>query len=450
MDSTIRTTAIAAILFGTLGLAPPLGAQEHPAPSHYRVIDLGTLGGQFSVGNTINNLGWVMGGSNEAGDVIQLATLWLPGRQIPLGTLGGPSSDVLWPVKNDFGLISGVTENGKLDPLGETFSCPVFGLTSGNSCVAFAWRDNKMTQLPGLGGNNSIGGGVNNRGQIVGWAETAARDATCAGTSSPPFVQFLQFEAVIWNMDEGHWHVRQLAPFTGDPDAAAVAINDAGQVVGISGLCSIAIGGYSAIHAVLWENGIPIDMGNLGGHGWNTPGAINQRGVAAGFANQANDLPGGALAFLPEAFTWTKEGGMVDIGRLPGDAISEATDINDAGQVVGVSYAHTDFSGARAFIYQNGVMTALNDLLSASDQASFFVSSTGGINDLGEIAATANLVSNGVVTAAAHAVLLVPTGEGEGGDSALAPAAVPDEVNAQMRQRAALRHFGRENSAAGR
>jgi probable HAF family extracellular repeat protein len=451
MDSMIRTAAIAAALFAALGGVQPLGAQDHTSPGHYRVIDLGTLGGTISSGNTINNLGWVMGASNEAGDTVQLATLWLPGKQIALGTLGGPSSDVLWPVKNDFGLISGVSENGKPDPLGETFSCPVFGLTSGNSCVAFAWRNNRITQLPGLGGNNSIGGGVNNRGQIVGWAETAVRDPTCAGTSSPPFVQYLQFEAVVWQMDDGQWRVRQLAPFAGDVDAAAVAVNDAGQVVGISGLCSIAIGGYSAIHAVLWQNGTPIDMGNLGGHGWNTPGAINNHGVAAGFANQPNDVTGGVLAFVPEAFTWTQEGGMIDIGRLPGDAISEATDINDAGQVVGVSYAGADFSGPRAFIYQNRKITALNDLLSAGDQANFFVSSTGGINDLGEIAAQANLVANGVVTPVLHAVLLVPSGESDGGDAVAAAAVVPGEVNAQMRQRALQRHFGRaEYSTAGR
>src|ERR1700752_2961241 len=165
MDSTIRTAAITTILFAALGPAQPAGAQQGATFGHYRVIDLGTLGGTFSAGNTINNIGWAMGGSNEAGDAVQLAALWLPGKQIPLGTLGGPSSDVLWPVKNDFGLISGVSENGKHDPLGETFSCPVFGLTSGNSCVAFAWRDRSMTQLPGLGGNNSIGAGVNNRGQ---------------------------------------------------------------------------------------------------------------------------------------------------------------------------------------------------------------------------------------------------------------------------------------------
>jgi len=276
MDPRMRAAALVTIMFATVSASPRLGAQDGlpQAPGHYRVIDLGTLGGTFSTGNTINNLGWVMGGSNETGDAVQLATLWLPGQQVPLGTLGGPSSDVLWPVKNDFGLISGVTENGTHDPLNETFSCPVFGLTSGNSCVAFAWRNGAMTQLPGLGGNNSIGAGVNNRGQIVGWAENAVHDPSC--TSGGGLVQVLQFEAVVWEMHQGQWKVRQLPAFPGDPDAAATAINDAGQVVGISGLCSVAIGGYSAIHAVLWEDGHPIDLHNLGGPRMEYPGRDQQ------------------------------------------------------------------------------------------------------------------------------------------------------------------------------
>jgi probable HAF family extracellular repeat protein len=385
-----------------------------------------------------------MGSSNETGDTVQLATLWLPGQQIPLGTLGGPSSNVLWPVKNNSGLISGVTENGSHDPLNETFSCPVFGFGSGNSCVAFAWKNGRMTQLPGLGGNNSIGAGVNNRGQIVGWAENPIHDPTCV--SRRGLVQVLQFEAVIWEVNEGQWQVRQLPPYPGDPDSAATAINDAGQVVGISGLCSVAIGGYSAIHAVLWEGGHPIDLHNLGGHGWNTPAAINNRGAVVGFANQPNDVSNGSLAFLPEAFLWTREGGIQGLRTLPGDAISEATDINDEGQVVGVSYGGTDFSNPRAFIYQNGMMTPLNQLLSKSDQAGFYISSTGGINDLGEIAAQANLVSNGVVTTTLHAVLLVPGGERE--DAAVEAQGIAQELvisesaQAQMRQHAGMRHFG--------
>jgi probable HAF family extracellular repeat protein len=425
--------------------ASPLRSQDPPGkqPAHYRVIDLGTLGGPVSSGNAINNVGWVTGSSN-LNDTVQLAALWMHGQQISLGTLGGPSSDVAWPVKNNFGLISGISENGKHDPLNETFSCPVFGFSSGNSCVAFAWQNGVITELPGLGGNNSVGGGDNDLGQIVGWAENTIQDPTCAGTSSPPFVQFLQFEAVVWEPSEGKWHVRQLPRYPGDPDSAATAINDRGQVVGISGTCDIAIGAYSAIHAVLWQNGTPLNLGNLGGHGWNTPAAINNLGVVAGFANQPDDVSNGSLAFIPEAFVWMPEDGMQGLGTLPGDAISEATDINDQGQVVGVSYSDINFDNPRAFIFQNHIITPLNCLISASDQSKFDITSTGGINDSGEIAAAANLVSDGVVTSAYHAVLLVPTAD-QGGVAACgaSSAVIPDEVQNQLRKRTALRHFGR-------
>ena len=423
-----------------LAVSIPLSAQNPLSPRHYRVIDLGTLGGTVSAGNAINNTGWVTGFSTEASGV-QLATLWANGAQIPLGTLGGPGSNVGWPVKNNFGLISGVSENGKHDPLNETFSCPAFGLVSGNSCVAFAWQQGVMTQLPGLGGNNSIGAGDNNLGQIVGWAENSVNDPTCA-PPSPGATQFLQFEATLWERGgSGHWKVRELPPYPGDSDGAATAINDLGQTVGISGQCDVAIGAYSAIHALLWENGTPIDLGNLGGHGWNTPGAINDRGVIAGFANGPNDAIGGQLQFRFLAFIWTKEHHMQSLGTLPGDAMSEATDINDENQIVGVSFADFFFDNPRAFIYENGTMTALNSLI-GSASAEWDISSTGGINDRGEIAAQANVVSNGVVTSVAHAVLLVPCDPDDPvayGDTR--KVTIPYDVQKQMRQHISIGHF---------
>jgi probable HAF family extracellular repeat protein len=431
-----------ASIIALLGLAFSirLAARDPVGPPHYRVIDLGTLGGPVSAGNAINNVGWATGFSTKA-DEVQLATLWANGAQIPLGTLGGPNSDVAWPVKSNFGLISGVSENGVHDPLNETFSCPVFGLVSGNSCVAFAWQHGVMTQLPGLGGNNSIGAGNNDLGQIVGWAENNISDPTCA-PPSPGATQFLQFEATLWERDRnGTWQVRELRPYPGDPDGAATAINDLGQAVGISGQCDVAIGAYSAIHALRWENGKPIDLGNLGGHGWNTPAAINNRGVITGFVNGPNDVVDGQLQFRFLAFIWTKERGMESIGTLPGDKMSQATDINDANQIVGVSYADFFFDNPRAFIYQNGTITPLNSLI-GSATANWDVSSTGGINDRGEIAAQANIVSNGVVTAEAHAVLLVPSVPGDPvAYGATQKIVVPDDVRKQMRDRVNMNTF---------
>jgi probable HAF family extracellular repeat protein len=417
-----------------LTLSMALSAQDPPEPRHYRVMDLGTLGGPVSGGNTINNRGWVTGFSTESGGV-PLATLWVDGLQLSLGTLGGPGSDVAWPVKNNFGLISGTSENGMHDPLNETFSCPAFGLVSGNSCVAFAWQHGTMTELPGLGGNNSIGAGDNNRAQIVGWAENGVQDPTCAPPSAAA-TQFLQFEATLWERERrGTWQVHELPPYPGDPDGAATAINDFGRAVGISGQCDVAIGAFTAIHALLWEDGKPIDLGNLGGHGWNTPAAINNRGVIAGFANGPNDVVGGQLQFRWLAFRWTKEHGMQSLGTLPGDAM------NDENQIVGVSYADYLFGNPRAFIYQNGTMTALNSLI-GSASAKWDVSSTSGINDRGEIAAQANVVSNGVVTSAAHAVLLIPSDS----DDAVAygeiqNSIIPDDVRKEMREHVNVGHF---------
>jgi probable HAF family extracellular repeat protein len=164
--------------------------------------------------------------------------------------------------------------------------------------------------------------------------------------------------------------------------SAATEINDQGQVVGISGICADAVGGYSAAHAVLWENGEPIDLGNLGGVAWNTPMAINHEGEVVGFANLPDGDPG---AFNAHAFLWTAGDGMQDLGTLPGDAFSEGLGINDRGQVVGLSCT-AGFGSCRAFLWENGVMTDLNQL--APGYAGQFVFAND-INDAGEIAGQA-------------------------------------------------------------
>jgi len=130
-------------------------------------------------------------------------------------------------------------------------------------------------------------------------------------------------------------------------------------VGGISGICDVAVGALTAKHALLWQNGGIVDLGSLGGQGWNTPMAINNRGRIVGFSDLSGDLTSGQLTANFHAFIWTKEAGrMIDLGTLPGDSLSEALDINDENQVVGVS-----FPSAHAFIWQNGVMKDLNSVI---------------------------------------------------------------------------------------
>ncbi len=57
------------------------------------MIDLGTLGGNWSTGNAMNSTGQIVGGSTTAGDASQHAFSWTQaGGMIDLGTLGGSYS----------------------------------------------------------------------------------------------------------------------------------------------------------------------------------------------------------------------------------------------------------------------------------------------------------------------------------------------------------------------
>ncbi len=360
-------------LFVALTVADRLGARDQPENQRvrYDVVKLDTLGGTAGGANSINNRGWVTGLANKQGDQTAHATLWLHGRTIDLGTLGGPNSAVAWPVKNDRGEIVGISETSDVDPLGETFSCAAFFGTphTGHSCRGFLWRNDAMTGLPTLGGNNSYAAGANNRGQIVGWAENTTHDLTCT------LPQVLQFRAVVWGPKDDQ--IQELLPLLPDSTSAATAINNRGQVVGISGACDRARGRFSAKHAVLWQNGTVTDLGNLGGVAWNTPTAINQHGDIAGFSDFPGDQGGGLNA---HAVLWPRGGGIQDLSVLTGDDISLAFGINDHGQVVGQSIGA---NGSRAFLWQDGILTDLNTL---TPPGSPFLVYANDINDAGEIA----------------------------------------------------------------
>jgi probable HAF family extracellular repeat protein len=191
----------------------------------------------------------------------------------------------------------------------------------------------------------------------------------------------------------------ELPPLSSDPDSAATAINDKGQVVGISGLCSNAVGGASAKHALIWEDGIPTDLGTLGGGAWRTPVAINNQGTVVGFANASGDEDAG---LDPTAFIWTSATGMVPIPPIGSDTTDIAYDINNKNQVVGVS----NFS--RAFLFQNNQINDLNALV--LQPTTLFLEIAQGINDSGEITGTALDISTGLQVG----FLAVPVFNGSG------------------------------------
>lgn len=313
---------------------------------NYSVTTLGTLGSPVSAAISINGPDLISGYAYLPGNQYQLAVRFQDGQAISLGTLGGPNSGVEWPNHNHKAVV-GIAETADIDPLLENWSCSAFFPQPPDMhvCLGFVSYDGMMYPLSTLGGVNSYAAGANNVGQVVGWGETTVHDSTCV------LPQQLQFLATIWEPRRGD--VRSLPPIYNDPDSAATAINNRGQVVGISGICENAVGDQSATHPVLWEtDGSIVDLKGLGGNAWNTPTAINEQSQVVGFSEDSqSDI---------HAFLWTRQNGIQDLGTLDGDGASYAYAINERGQIVGQSLGGP--YGSRAVIWQDGTITDLNCL----------------------------------------------------------------------------------------
>jgi probable HAF family extracellular repeat protein len=356
-------------------------AQEEIPAKHrvqYQVSTLPDFGGTSSGGNSINNQTWVAGYSRLP-NRNRHATLWRSGLLSDLNTLGGPNSSVTWNVKNTAGIIIGISQTADPEPLGESWSSAAFYSTPNNVGyinLGFLWQNNQMRGLPPFpGGNNGFATGANNLGQVVGWAENGVHDPTCCCT------QVLQFRPAVWTLGPPD-QIHDLPLIPGDTSGAATAINDNGQIVGISGICDQAVGRHTAKHAVLWKNGRVTNLGTFPAAWWNTPTAINQHGDIVGFAGDPAFVEGDVL----HAFMWTKHYGIQPLlplqGHNPEHVDSEAYGINERRQVVGVS-CDADQVDCRAVIWDHGnTPTDLNDL---KGDYSAFLALAKDINDKGEI-----------------------------------------------------------------
>jgi probable HAF family extracellular repeat protein len=395
----LLTVLIAA---GCCGVALAQTQTKAKPKVQYQVSNLDSLGGTSSGGNSINDQTWAAGYSGLPDNQSRHATLWRNGSTAEdLGTLGGPNSSVAWNVKNTEGIIVGISQTAAPDPLGEAWSSAAFYGPPNNVGfinLGFVWEQGQMRGLPTfVGGNNGFATGANNLGQVVGWAENDVHDPTCV---SP---QVLQFRPAMWGLGPPD-QIHELPLISGDTSGAATAINDNGQIVGISGICDQAVGRHTARHAVLWENGGVTDIGNLGAQWWNTPTAINQHGDVVGFDGDPAFVEGDIL----HAFIWTKDNGIKALkplrGRVPEHVDSEAYGINEARQVVGVS-CDADQVDCRAVIWDHGVYpTDLNDP-DLKGGYSAHLETAKDINDSGEITGRAIIDP---VTGARTAYLAVP------------------------------------------
>jgi probable HAF family extracellular repeat protein len=326
------------------------------SPIDYRVVEMPTLGGTFSLGNSINESGTIPGIATLKGDKVSHAVMWDGSRLVDLTSFGGPNASA--DISNNFGVVGGFAESTATAPLGED-NCQD---KTFKVCSPVIWRGGHAVILPLLGGNNGVVAfGLSDTGQAVGYSETATHQSTC------PKPQVLQEVPVMWGPSANEVH--QLPIYPGDTDGQALEMNQHGTVVGGSGDCtSVYTNGLPAPHQLIWNHGKAALIGAKPG----VPIGINDRDQVVGYFILRGTTKHGYL--------W-QNGSMKDLGVLPGDVDSKGFWISDAGQIVGQS---CDAKGnCRAVIWNKGAWTDLNTLLPKG--TALYLMMAFGINSGGEI-----------------------------------------------------------------
>ena len=131
-----------------------------------RMLNLGTLGGNYGVPNDLNNRGQVVGQSNLAGDLTYHPFYWDGGVLTDLGTFGGPLGSANW-----------INDEGQVVGYGDLPGGPCQGFF----CVhhAFLWEQGVMTDLGTLVTeicSNAVS--INQRGQILGYSTPVCNSNT--------------------------------------------------------------------------------------------------------------------------------------------------------------------------------------------------------------------------------------------------------------------------------
>jgi probable HAF family extracellular repeat protein len=183
---------------------------------------------------------------------------------------------------------------------------------------------------------------LNNRGTLVGSADTLTLDPYCLDTPDC-------YAAHAFQMKNGV--TTDLGVLAGGSGSQVDWISANGLMAGISdnGQPDPLSGGtLPQMHGVLGEDGGMTDLGTLPEGGYQSLStAVNRRGQVVGFAVNTIPDPNSMWAqfgypYQVRAFLWDKQTGMQDLGTLPGGTNATAALVTERGQVVGFSYTSSN------------------------------------------------------------------------------------------------------------
>jgi probable HAF family extracellular repeat protein len=316
-----------------------LGSASQIKAAVYSVRDLGPLtdlaGRAESMPRALNHHGTVAG-ANVAGGSYR--ALVFSNSWTDLGTLGG--SEAFAAAINHAGLVAG------------------YSTTPGGLTRAFLWtpggRDGsvgnpQMRDLGTLGGDSSQAYGINQSGQITGFAQTTKNERA-----------FRYSNGVMTDIG---------GSLGGLPNSFGYAINSAGHVAGAAYNAS-----YNVPHAFYYNGSTTVDLGTLGGSG-AVALTINDWNEIAGYSVTADGFD--------HAFRYSG-GVMRDLGTLGGN-YSYANSINNSNVIVGGSFVDAADTIYHAFIIVSNTLVDLNTQVDSTG-AGWVLTEARAINDVGQIA----------------------------------------------------------------
>lgn len=334
-----RTTGLRWAVAATMAVA----VQASQAAGGWLLTDVGyPPEGRMSLPGAINSSGQVAGGSYGPREA---AFVWQDGAIADIGGLyqstafglndAGQVVGGFFPIRPTeivYGYNAALWTNGTMTDLGvlpdgrysTAYDINNAGQVVGTSNTsiqgirmdrAFVWSEGAMVDLGALSPYGSSGANaINASGQIVGFASDPHGGVT---------------HAVLWDkgrlVDLGGGSLSSLY------GSSARDINDAGHIVG-----------SDQRDAVLWLNGERTVLGGLAGDVWSTAAAINNAGLIVGTSD-----PSSGVANDERAVMWL-DGRVIDLNSLAevassGWTLLSATDINDAGQIVGMGITPQGF-----------------------------------------------------------------------------------------------------------